>query len=75
MSIVDDLIENLVERSVIKLNGTLKVSLVRGGVRVRGQLSSTLRDQKKNKDVLKAEVPVDTSVKVGEIVIPLPQLK
>ena len=75
MSIVDDLLENLIERNVIKLNATLKVSLVSGGVRVRGQLSSTLRDQKKNKDVLKAEVPVDTSVKVGEIVIPLPQLK
>ena len=75
MSIVDDLVENLVERNVIKLNGTLTVSLVAGGVRIRGQLLSTLRDQRKNKDLVKAEVPVDAVVKVGEIVIPLPQIK
>ena len=36
MSIVDDLIENLVERNVIQLNGTLTVSLVAGGVKVKG---------------------------------------
>ena len=36
MSIVDDLIENLVERNVIQLNGTLTVSLVDGGVKVKG---------------------------------------
>jgi hypothetical protein len=29
MSIVDDLIENLIERNVIQLNGTLTVSLQR----------------------------------------------
>ena len=75
MSIVDDLVENLVERNVIQLNGTLTVGLVSGGVRIQGRLLSTLRDQRKNKDLVKAEVPVDATVKVGEIVIPLPQIR
>jgi len=35
---VHDLIENLVERNVIQLNGTLNVSLVNGGVKVKGTL-------------------------------------
>jgi hypothetical protein len=75
MSIVDDLIENLVERNAVKVNGAVTVSLVDGGIKVKGRLFSTLRDQRKNKDVLKAEIPIDAEVKIGEIVIPLPQIK
>ena len=75
MSIVDDLIENLVERNAIKLNGTLMIALVDGGIKVKGRLFSTVRDQKKNKDVLKVEIPVDAGVKIGEIVVPLPQIR
>ena len=75
MSIVDDLIENLVERNTVKLNGALTIALVDGGIKVKGRLSSTLRDQKKNKDVLKVEIPVDAEARVGEIVIPLPQIR
>ena len=74
MSIVDDLIENLIERNTVRLNGTLTLALVDGGIKVKGRLSSTLRDQKKNKDVLKTEIPVDADVKVGQIVIPLPKI-
>jgi hypothetical protein len=36
---------------------------------------STVRDEKKRKEVLKTEVPVDAQVGIGEIVIPLPQIK
>ena len=75
MSIVDDLVENLVERNAVRLNGTLTVSLVNGGIRVSGRLLSTLRDQKKQKDLLNVEVPVDATVKVGDITIPLPEIK
>jgi len=74
MSIVDDLIESLVERNSVKVNGALTIALVDGGVRVKGRLASTLRDQKKNKDLLKVEIPVDAEVKVGEVVIPVPQI-
>jgi hypothetical protein len=75
MSIVDDLIENLVERNVVRLNGAFTITLINGGVTVKGNLFSTLRDQKKNKDVLKINAPVDAEVTVGTIVIPVPQIK
>jgi hypothetical protein len=48
MSIVDDLVANLVERNGLRLTGSLGITLVEGGVSVRGTLLSTLRDQKKN---------------------------
>jgi hypothetical protein len=75
MSIVDDLVENLVERNVIQLNGTLTVSLVDGGLKVRGTLFSALNDQKKNKTILNVNIPVDADVRIGDVVIPLPNLK
>jgi hypothetical protein len=75
MSLVDDLIENLVERNAIDVNGTFSVALVDGGVRISGMAASTVRDQKKNKAILKANVPVDARVSIGAIVIPLPQIR
>jgi hypothetical protein len=75
MSIVDDLVENLVERNTVKLNGTLTISLIDGGLTVKGKLFSTLRDQKKGRDLLNVEIPVDAQVRVGELVIPLPQIR
>ena len=74
MSIVDDLVENLVERNAVDLNGTFTIALVDGGVKVKGTVFSTLRDQKKNKAILNASIPVDADVKVGSIVIPLPNI-
>ena len=75
MSLVDDLIENLVERNAIDLNGTLTVTLIDGGIRIKGTVLSAVRDQRKNKQILKVDVPVDAQVSVGTIVIPLPQIK
>ena len=75
MSVVDDLIENLVERNAIQLNGSLTVALVDGGVKVKGTIFTTLSDQKKNKTLLNASIPIDADVKIGEIVIPLPNIK
>jgi hypothetical protein len=75
MSLVDDLIENLVERNAIDLNGTFTIAVIDGGIRIKGTLTSTTRDQKKNKQILKVDVPVDAQVSVGAIVIPLPQIK
>ena len=74
MSIVDDLIENIVERNAVRVNGTLSIALIDGGVSVKGRVVSTVRDQKKNKDVLNINIPVDAEVKVGELVIPVPPL-
>ena len=75
MSIVDELVENLVERNAIRLNGTLSLALIDGGIKITGQISSTIRDQKKNKDLLNVNVPVDAEMKVGEIVIPVPPIR
>ena len=75
MSIVDDLVENLVERHAFRLSGSFTITLVGGGLAVNGQLLSTLRDQRKNKDLLNINVPVAADVTVGEIVIPLPQIR
>jgi len=75
MSIVDDLIENLVERNAITVTGTLKIAVVDGGLAVKGTVNSTVRDERKNKDILKVTAPVDARVGIGEVVIPLPQIK
>jgi hypothetical protein len=75
MSIVDDLIENLVERNAIDLNGAFTVALIDGGLKITGHVSSTVRDQRKNKNLLNVGIPVDANVKVGDIVIPLPNIR
>jgi len=75
MSLVDDLVENLVERNALDLNGTFTITVVDGGIRVRGSIMSTMRDVRKNKQILKVAVPVDAQMSVGTIVIPLPQIK
>ena len=74
MSIVDDWVESLVERNGIRLTGALAIQLVDGGVTVSGALQSVLRDQHKNKDLLKINIPVAARVKIGEIVIALPNI-
>jgi hypothetical protein len=75
MSIVDDLVSNLVERNTIRLNGSFTITLVDGGVAVKGQLLSTLHDQKKNKDIVNVTAPIVADVRVGDIVIPLPEIR
>ena len=75
MSIVDDLVENLIERNAIRLNGTFTITLIDGGVALKGQVLSTLRDQRKNKDLLNVNAPIDAEMAVGEIVIPLPAIR
>jgi hypothetical protein len=75
MSIVDDLISNLVERNSIRLNGTFTITLIDGGIALKGNVFSTLHDQKKNKDLVNLNAPVDAQVRLGDIVIPLPQIK
>ena len=74
MSIVDELVENLVERNAVRLSGSFTITLVSGGFAVDGHLLSTLRDERKNKDVLNINAPVAADITVGEIVISLPQI-
>ena len=72
MSIVDDFVENLVERNGVRVSGAMTVELVDGGLRISGAVRSILRDQKKSKDVLNVNIPVVASLKVGDVVIKLP---
>jgi riboflavin synthase alpha subunit len=74
MSIVDDLVANLVERNSVRLNGSLTIALVNGAITIKGTVASTLHDQNKNRDILKVNVPVDAAVRVGEIVVPVPKI-
>ena len=75
MSIIDDLVENLVERNSVTLNGTFTVALIDGGIKIKGQAFSKLCDQKRNnKVILDVAIPVDAEMTVGEIVIPLPSI-
>jgi hypothetical protein len=72
MSIVDDFVENLVERNGVRVSGAMTVELVDGGLRISGAIRSVLRDQKKSKDVLNVNIPVVANLKVGDVVIKLP---
>jgi len=74
MSIIDDWAQSLVERNGIRLTGALAIQLVDGGVNISGALQSVLRDQHKGKDLLKINIPVVARVKIGEIVIHLPNI-
>ena len=74
MSIVDDFFENLVERNGLRVTGALAIQLVDGGVDISGALQPVLRDQHKNKDLLKINIPVVARIKIGEIVISLPKI-
>jgi hypothetical protein len=75
MSIVDDLVSNLLERNTIRLNGAFTVTLIDGGLSLKGHIFSTLHDQKKNRDVLNINAPIDADVRVADVVIPLPQIR
>ena len=75
MSIVDDLIENLVERNAIDLNGTFTISVIDNGISVKGHVLSTIRDERKKKELLKTDAPIDMQLTVGTLVIPLPEIK
>jgi hypothetical protein len=75
MSIVDDLIENLVERNAVDVNGTFTISVINGGVSIKGHVLSTVRDERKKKEILKTDAPIDAQVTVGTIVVPLPEIK
>ena len=71
MSIVDDFVENLVERNGARVSGAMTVELIDGGLRISGAVRSILRDQKKSKDVLNVNIPVVANLKVGDVLIKL----
>jgi hypothetical protein len=75
MSVVDDLVNNLFERNSVSLKGDFTIALIDGGARLTGSFNSVLHDRVKNKDLLNVTGPVEAKVIVGEIVIPVPQIR
>jgi hypothetical protein len=73
MSIVDDLVKNLISQNSIKLTGAFTITLIDGGLALTGKVDSSLRD--KNKELLKLSAPINARVTVGDIVIPVPQIR
>lgn len=71
MSIIDDLVKALLERNEIILNGGITIGLVNGGVKMKGEVSSAVRDRQKNKITATMVVPLSAQVGVGELVIPV----
>lgn len=71
MSIIDDLINDLVKNNSATLDGVITIRFVAGGVTVSGNVDSTIHDNKKNKNLLKVTVPVEAQVGVPEIIVPL----
>lgn len=71
MSIIDDLVKALLERNEIILNGGITIGLVNGGVKMKGEVSSAIRDRQKNKVTATMVMPLSAQVGVGELVIPL----
>ena len=71
MSIIDDLVKALLERNEIILNGGITIGLVNGGVKMRGEVSSAIRDRQKNKVTATMVAPLSAQVGVGELIIPL----
>jgi len=71
MSIIDDLINDIVKNNSVTLDGVITISFVNGGVTINGNVNSTLQDNKKHKNLLKVTVPVEAQVGVPEIVVPL----
>ena len=71
MSVLDDLVKTLLERNTITLNGGITVGLGPGGVKLRGEINSTVHDTKKNKNVATMVIPLSAQVGIGELKIPV----
>ena len=74
MSIINDLIEALFEKSSVNLQGELTIALLPGSVQITGQFPVTVND-KQNKPVATVIVPIDANVEIAEMKIPIPTLK
>jgi DUF4097 and DUF4098 domain-containing protein YvlB len=71
MSIIDDLVNDIVKNNAVTLDGVITIGFVNGGVKVTGNVHSTLEDVKKKKNLLKVTIPIEAQVGVPEIVVPL----
>ena len=71
MPIIDDIVKALLERNEVILNGGITIGLVNGGVKLKGELSSAVRDRQKNKTIVRMVAPLSAQVGIGDLVIPV----
>lgn len=71
MSVLDDLLKAWLERNAVTLDGGITIGLVNGGVKLRGELSSTIKDTRKGKNVATMVIPMSAKVGINKITIPV----
>ena len=71
MSVLDDLLKAWIERNAVSLDGGITIGLVNGGVKLRGELSSTIKDTRKGKNVATMVIPMSAKVGISKITIPV----
>ena len=71
MPIIDDIVKALLERNEVILNGGITIGLVNGGVKLKGELSSAVRDRQKNKTIVRMVAPLSAQVGIADLVIPV----
>ena len=71
MPLIDDIVKALLERNEIVLNGGITIGLVNGGVKLKGEISSAVRDRQKNKTIATMVAPLSAQVVIGDLVIPV----
>ena len=71
MSVVDDLLKAWLERNSITLDGGITIGLVPGGVKISGELSSTIKDMRKGRNVGTMVIPLNAKVSIGELTVPV----
>jgi len=68
---LDELVEALLKRNEIVMNGGITIGLVNGGVKIKGEISNAVNDRDKKKTIATMVVPLSAQVTVGELVIPV----
>ena len=71
MSVFDDLLKALLERNSISIDGAITIGLVNGGVKLKGEISSAVRDRQKNKTIATMVAPLSAQLGIGDLVIPV----
>lgn len=71
MAIIDDLIESWLERNSVTLSGSATIALQNGGIKIRTEIASVIRDTRRNKAIATMVIPVVVSVKIPDVTIPV----
>jgi hypothetical protein len=71
MSVFNDIVESLLKRNVVTLDGGMTIALVDGGIKIRGEINTTITDTKSGKDIATMVAPVVTHISIGDLDVPV----